>query len=127
LTSTATGSLTAASPRLFARPKPMFSSSAMTTTPLKLRAIATVSSLEPLSTTTVRTPGRYRATERSRSPTCTAELWVTVTSAKSWDMKARRLDGRFHGPACRMNPDDRRRIGVLGLAHTSSMGFALRP
>jgi len=26
-----------------------------------------------------------------------------------------------------MDPDDRRRIGVLGLAHTSSMGFALRP
>jgi len=26
-----------------------------------------------------------------------------------------------------MNPDDLRRIGVLGLANTSSIGFALRP
>jgi hypothetical protein len=43
------------------------------------------------------------------------------------------LDTRVHlrwlipRPRVRMNPDDLRRIIVLGLANTSSIGFALRP
>ena len=36
------------------------------------------------------------------------------------------VDDRFHDPACRMNPDDRRRSASSG-CQTSSIGFALRP
>jgi hypothetical protein len=32
-----------------------------------------------------------------------------------------------NNPACRMDPDDLRRIGVLGLANTPGIGFDLRP
>ena len=35
--------------------------------------------------------------------------------------------GSTHDRARRMNPDDQRRISVLGLANTSSIDFALRP
>ena len=83
LTSTATGSDTSASPRLLARPKPAFSPSATTTASANVRATATVSSREAQSTTTVRTPGRWRAADASSPPRCAAELCVTVTSAKS--------------------------------------------
>ena len=74
---------TSASPRLLARPESDVLSQRHDGRLGKAAATATVSSVEALSTTTTRTPGRCRATERSRAATSAAELWVTVISAKA--------------------------------------------